>query len=73
MEQSKRLLVRIGDNSREVVVSSNEEEQREFLRMSKPHPWGNWLASNLPVSPLYAPGGVHWGLTLIGALDACTS
>ena len=26
MEQSKRLLVHIGDNSREVVVSSDEEE-----------------------------------------------
>ena len=37
--------------------------------MSKPHRWGNWMASNLPVSPLYTPSWVHWGLTLIGALD----
>ena len=30
----------------------------EFLRMSKLHPWGNWLASNFPALPHYIPGGV---------------
>ena len=53
---------------REIEKESHEEKQ-ELLHMSKPHRWGNWMVSNLPVSPLYTPSWVHWGLTLIGALD----